>query len=173
MKIEKILISEIKKAKGNLLAIGEINDSIIDSIENNKNILFCDILSNMSSIGTDDSKIKNTIITVEEIKKRYKRKHINYVICNFEDIKECYHIFFKDIFKIYNNKLYLITSKKSNIELDKKFSKLGIKFIKKEDKDTYLYIVDNKKIPFLKSNIMYLENKMELVGNSISDILNR
>ncbi len=173
MKIEKILISEIKKAKGNLLGIGEFNESIIDSIENNKNIFFCDILSNMGSTGTDDSKIKNTIITVEEIKKRYKRKHINYVICNFEDIKECFHIFFKDIFKIYNDKLYLIVNKKSNIELDRKLNKLAIKFIKKEDKDTYLYIVDSKKITFLKSSIMYLENKMEFIGNIISDILNK
>lgn len=107
MKIEKELTKQIKNLKGKLLVIGTFSDKIINSIESNENIIFCDILSNNNTSDITDSKSKNnSYIKVEELKKKYKKKKITDIICDYNDVENCFPIFFKDVFSIFNNNLY-------------------------------------------------------------------
>lgn len=172
MKIEKELTNQIENLKGKLLVIGTFSDKIIDSIEANENIIFCDILSNNNNSDSTDTKSKNnSYIKVEELKKKYKKKKITDIICDYNDVEICFPIFFKDVFSIFNNNLYLYIKKDKSTNLEKNLNKLSINYEKKEDSNYFLYIIKNKKISIIKSNLIYLQNKLEVIIEMLSNIM--
>ena len=68
-KIENELKEIFKTINGNLLLIGNYSDKIINAIEQNKNILVCDQLSNNDNTSKKGNKGKNKKINIKKNKK--------------------------------------------------------------------------------------------------------
>ena len=103
--MENELLKIIKKIKGSLLGIGMTESILLDAIEENDNIDTCYILSNVSLTGKKFNMIKkgrNKKINIKKLKKKFKKKSLDTVICNYDIIKQFYRSFVPN--SIYINK---------------------------------------------------------------------
>ena len=87
--METKLIKEIKSMKGTTLGIGINSEKIKNAINNNSNIKTCYLLEESSSFNKKKFKIfENTkTINIKKIKKVFKKKRIDNLICNYQTIK--------------------------------------------------------------------------------------
>ena len=119
----KKILSEIQ---GNILMIGNYDGKITDIINENNNILFCDILSN-----TDDNRLvknndvkKQKKVNIRKLKKRYKKNKLDYLIVDEEQIKDYKNIFVKDSIYIASKKIYIIPSDQNvTLRMYRRYSK--------------------------------------------------
>jgi len=105
--MKKELIKLINSFKGNVLAIG-IDDNLADAIDKNDLITNCDILNYVSS-KTDYKETKQKkmkTIDIKKIRKIYKKKKIDYIICEYNQIEKYLNSFVKDSVYINSSKLY-------------------------------------------------------------------
>lgn len=105
--MKKELIKLINSFKGNVLAIG-IDDKLSDAIDKNDLITNCDILNYVSS-KTDYEEVKQKkmkTIDIKKIRKIYKKKKIDYIICEYNQIEKYLNSFVKDSVYINSSKLY-------------------------------------------------------------------
>lgn len=113
-KINNELKQIVKKMEGNTLLIGEYSDDINKLIFNNKNILFCEQLSNSKNNNGEGKKTKKQKkLNIRKIRKKYKKNKINNLLVQEEQIKEYKSTFIKDSIYIVKNKIYLIKTKES------------------------------------------------------------
>ena len=96
--LEKIL----KKLNGNLIGIGIKEEKLINLIEKNKNILECNLLDCFEKDSEEKSK--------------FKKIKINYMICNFDRIKDIQNKIIYDSIYICNKEVIIYS--KSNNELE-------------------------------------------------------
>ena len=94
----------IKNLNGYVLTIG-LDDNYIKYIEQNNNIIDCYCLNNASDEGNEKGK-KGKTIYINKIRKKFKKKNIDYIICNYDVIKKYMKTFIKDSVYINKNKLY-------------------------------------------------------------------
>ena len=60
---------------------------------------------------------RDKVISIKKIRKIFKKKRIDYIICNIEDVNKFFRSFIKDSIYINKNKLY-IYGDKDNIDIE-------------------------------------------------------
>ena len=173
--LEKKIISITKKIEGKLICFFIEEKRIIKSININDKIVDCDLFDCWNDKENEEKKgnYKNFYIT--QLRKKYKKKKINYIICNIDKMDKYLKIFIKDSIYINNNIIYLFSYNKNynfnkvikkynryNVKIDKIEVENGI-ILKIETKDAF-----NHKI---SDSIYYIIDSIGDLLNMITDIL--
>lgn len=176
MKMKKInneLKKIIKEIDGKILLLGDYSDDINKAINGNGNIIYCDQLTR-SNNKTDNNKkfIKSKTINIKKIKKKYKKKGINYLFIEEEQIIEFKNTFIKDSVAVGKNKIYLIKSTESEqiVKMYFRYSK-DITIIPCLDGKIICIDVTRSKDNKLKDLWFYIIDSLIDIVNIISNIL--
>lgn len=102
----------IKKLNGNVLGIG-LSEDLTALIEKNSNITECNLLNSYTK-GKFKKSLFNKTIKIKKIRKVFKKKKIDYIICNYDEISNYLNTFVKDSIYINKGKLYFY----GNIDVD-------------------------------------------------------
>lgn len=164
--IKNELKNILENSCGNILGIGLNDKELLDIIDNNKKIIKCDILNNNSiGIGKDNSKgPKSKTINIKNIKRVFKKKKTDLVICDYKHINKYLKTFVKDSVYITKGNIVMY-GKFTNLELEKLISlynRYEIKNIIINEKNNYV-------IKFEINNVK--TNKLKDFGYLIIDCL--
>ena len=94
----------IKNLDGKVLGIG-LNEELVKQIEKNDKIVECNLLNSYSK-GKNKFSLFNKTIKIKKIRKVFKKKKIDYVICNYDEINQYFNTFIKDSIYISKIKIY-------------------------------------------------------------------
>lgn len=166
--MNKKLKEIINKLNNNVLVI-DLDEDLLNLLEKNKNIVEC---VNLSSKGGKKkfSLSKSKTIKIQKIRKYFKKKKIDYIICNYDSIDKYLNTFVKDSVYLNNNKLYLF----GNIDIDlieKRYKRYNTKIEVYSFKNTYIVEIDNtnSKNNFIKDFLYQIvdvtNNILEIVGD--------
>jgi len=131
------LIKIIKQFNGSILGIG-LDDYLIKELDKNTCIKECNLLSNISKTK-GKGKGHNKTISIYKIRKFFKKKSIDFIICNYESIDRYLKTFVKDSIYLNSFKIYYYGSNLDN--LIKKYQRYNTKIeVIKKGKYTILEI---------------------------------
>ncbi|MBP3920246.1 MAG: hypothetical protein J6D28_01645 [Bacilli bacterium] len=169
-------IYEITKClSGNVLGIG-VDAKISKILKENDLVLNCNLL-NSDAPGENEKSKKKYLkkIKIKKIRKVFKKKKIDFIICNVIEIKKNLKTFIKD--SVYINKkilyIYGITDTDLKTELIKKYSRYNTKIEIINDNNDIILKIDNSNAKTNKiKDITYLiiDTLINMI-NIISDIL--
>jgi len=166
--VNKELEKIIKNLKGNLIGIGIKEENLIKLIEKNDNIFECNLLDCIDI--NNEEKGKNKKVKIKKLRKKFKKRRTNYIICNYKRICEFKEKFIYDSIYICNKEIY-IYSEEYIESIERRYNR----FCKTEISKTtegYIYKINiNKKMN--KFNELYyktLDNIISII-DFISNIL--
>ena len=134
-----------KCLSGNVLGIG-VDQKIAEIIQNNDRILNCDLInSKISSVNTG-KKEKQKKISAKKLRKIFKKKKVDYIICNIEEMKKYLKTFIRDSVYINKDILYIYNIKNNELkeELIKKYKRYNTKIEEIKDNENIILKIDNK-----------------------------
>ena len=139
------LIKYIKKMEGTTIGIGIENEKVKDAIQNNDKINTCYLLEETSSFNKKKMTIfeKQKTVNIKKIKKVFKKKRIENLICNYKTIKPFLKTFVRDSVFINKGKLYIYTDKEDE-ELIKKYHRYTQNIKVEKTKNSILIIINNR-----------------------------
>ena len=114
------LVYEIKDLKGFVLGVGYLKEKIMKEIDKN-DLIEVDLLTNddivVSSKKTiksdsNDKKKKGKSVSIKKLKKVFKKRRPDYIICNIDDVKAYLKYFIKDSMYITNQAIYVYSDSK-------------------------------------------------------------
>lgn len=123
--MEKYLIKEIKQMEGSLLGIGLTSEKIKDAINKNDKILICNLLEENQK-GKNSKLVagkKQRKVNIKKIRKTFRKKRTDNVICNLETVKKFLKTFVRDSVYINKGKLYIYGNKEEIENLKKKYER--------------------------------------------------
>lgn len=158
----------LEKLTGNVLAIG-LDDTLKKILEANINIdsyTYLDTIKN-SKGSKKSSKTKAKNIKVKKIKKYFKRKSIDYIICDYNSIKKYNKTIIRDIVYLNRQKAYFY----GNIDMDllKKFKRYKTDI--KVDKKFVEIDNQNSKNNFFKDKAYYIIDTISNLRDLLADLL--
>jgi hypothetical protein len=165
--------SELKKIintfKGSVLGIG-LDEELMDLINKNDAILDCDILSNDINTSQAKKSFKNKSININKIRKIYKKKKVDYIICNYDVILPYIKKFVKNSVYINKNKLYFYNISDTSL-VKTRYSRYDTKI--KEYKNNSIIEIDNtnSKNNFIKDLFYSIKDSISFLIEIIGDIL--
>ena len=174
--MNKRLLEIINNLKGTLLGIGLNDDQLLDAIEKNDDIYTCYLLTNISKTGKKFSMTKrgkNKKINIKKIKKHFKKKSLNTIICNFDIIKQFQRSFVPNSVYLNNGTLY-IYGKKENLEnLKLKYQRYTKDIDIEVVDDQYIMKINNQntKNNFFKDTLFKIKDFGSDITELITDIL--
>lgn len=164
-----------KVVSGNVLGIG-VDGEISEILEQNERITECNLLNSyLSQSKEENKKQKLKKIRVRKIRKVFKKKKVNFIICNITEIKKYLKTFVKD--SIYINKeilyIYNIEDEELKKELIKKYKRYNTNIEEIKDKKTTILKIDNSKAKtnIFKDNFYLIVDTLVKLFNIISDLL--
>lgn len=171
-------IYEITKClSGNVLGIG-VDNIITKHLELNKRVIECNLLDSETPINKTNEKKKQKKlkkIKITKIRKIFKKKKVDFIICNIESIKKYTKTFIKDSIYINKDMLYIYNIKDKDLleELTTRYKRYNTKIEVIEDKDTTIIKIDNKnsKTNIIKDIFYLIVDTLIQILNIISDIL--
>ena len=110
----KSLYDIISNMSGFVLAIGT-DEKLGKKLENNELITKCDVLNGFSKNNKKGKREKIKTINIKKIRKIYKKKKVDYIICNYEQISKYLKTFIKDSVFINKTKLYFYGDVDKNV----------------------------------------------------------
>lgn len=137
----------VKKLEGSLLTIGINEENILDEIEKNDNIHTCYTLTNISLTGKKYNMVRkgrNKKVNIKKIKKVFKKKKLDNVICNYDTIKQFYRSFIPQSIYINKGKLYIYGNKKDLDILKSKYERYTKDIKIKEKGNNFILIINNE-----------------------------
>ncbi len=157
----------IKNLDDNVLGIG-LSEDLIKEIENNDKIINCNLL-NPYIKGKKKFSLFNKTIKIKKIRKIFKKKKIDYIICNYDEINNYFNTFVKDSVYINKKKIYYF----GNVDIDLLKYKYGRYDTNIIIKNKNLVEIDNSKAKnnFLKDNYYRLKDFKDRLIELIGDIL--
>lgn len=157
----------IKNLDDNVLGIG-LSEDLIKEIENNDKIINCNLL-NPYIKGKKKFSLFNKTIKIKKIRKIFKKKKIDYIICNYDEINNYFNTFVKDSVYINKKKIYYF----GNVDIDLVKYKYGRYDTNIIIKNKNLVEIDNSKAKnnFLKDNYYRLKDFKDRLIELIGDIL--
>ena len=167
-----------KEISGNVITIGIDYKTVLDELDKNEKIVN---LYSMQFNGKKRSKKKekgkkrDKIVSIKKIRKIFKKKKIDYVICNIEDINRFLRTFIRDSVYINKEKLYIYGSK-NNIDLElieKRYNRYNVTInITEYDKDVLVEIDNTKAFNNALKDIFYnIVDILYSIYNAIGDLL--
>lgn len=160
---------------GNVLGIG-VNKTIINALNKNNRILNCNLLDSEISSGTISKKKKRQKkIRIKKLRKVFKKKKVDFIICNIETIKTYLKTFIKDSIYINKDMLYIynINDDELKQELIRKYQRYNTEIKEIKDGNTIILQIDNKKSKtnILKDYIYLIVDTVLNIFEIISDML--
>lgn len=141
--MNKELKTIIENLNGNVLGIG-LDEKLINYIEDNNNILECNLLESKIKGKKTCFFARTKTIKIKKIRKVFKKKKVDYIICNYEDIYKYLNTFVKDSIYINKNKLYFYGN--VDVELiNKKYQRYETVIDVKKYSGNYIVTIDNSK----------------------------
>lgn len=176
-KTEQIILKKLKEAKGNILGIGLDKEEYIEALENNEQIKICNLLNSYDGPLTYENKGRQKKIHIKNLRKKFKKKRVDELFCNYQEIIPYQNTFIPDSIYINKTKIYLFGStnskkEKENIEkILKKYNRYKIKIEKNEENKSALYIIDTSKTKTNRIvNLIYYI--IDTISDTIEYILN-
>lgn len=171
-------IYEITKClSGNVLGIG-VDNIITKNLELNDRVLECNLLDSESIISGSKGKNKQKRlkkIKITKLRKKFKKKKVDFILCNVEHIKKYTKTFIKDSIYINKDMLYIYNINDQDLleELEKKYKRYNTTIEIIKDKETTILKIDNKnsKTNIFKDIIYFIIDSFLQIINIISDIL--
>jgi hypothetical protein len=164
-----------KVVSGNVLGIG-VDGEISEILEQNERVTECNLLNSYSFQSKEENKKqKLKKIRVKKIRKVFKKKKVNFIICNITEIKKYLKTFVKD--SIYINKeilyIYNIEDEELKKELIKKYKRYNTNIEEIKNKKTTILKIDNSKAKtnIFKDNFYLIVDTLVKLFNIISDLL--
>lgn len=168
MKISNYLYTSIKKMEGNVLGIGLNHPKLLEALDENDNITECNLLSSYTEPSNKRGKTKK--VRISKIRKKFKKKNVDYFICRYESIPNIMNTLIQDSIYISRNYLYIYASDKEKIEkIKKKYERyqVEIESIKCQDGIILKIECSKAKNNFLKDKIYkiidYISNIIDLI----------
>jgi len=175
--MNKELKNYIDKMSGNVLAVGVYNQELLNRLNKNSDSLYSinrtknNSLIKKSKVILDGSKK----INIKKLYKYFKKKSIDYIICNYDEIEEYSKFFVRDSIYLNNNTLYLYTD---NIDVDidyliKKYRRYDVNIKVNQTKNYTIIIIDNKnsKNKKIREKFYYISDTCHNIGDFITNIL--
>ena len=140
----------IKGLKGTLLGIG-LDEKLLEIIEKNNDINNCFIMEDRSRLSKKFDFFgggKDKKINIKKIRKIFKKKTLDNIICNYETIKPYFRRFVSNSIYINKGKLY-IYGNLTNDDIEKiqtRYSRYKSKITIQKEKDYAIIIIDNADI---------------------------
>lgn len=157
---------ELKNIHGNVLGIG-LTEKMIDILNQNKHIIECYLMDSDSN-NIENSKGCNKTVNIKKIKKIFKKKSFDYIICNFEQIKPYLRSFIKNSIYLNKGKVCFYNIKDFELaELERRYCRYHATSEIKKD----FIIIDTtlSKTNFLKNGCFYIRDLgydiVDYIGN--------
>lgn len=160
---------------GKIITIG-VDDKIITMLKQNKKVEIYDI-NKSSRIALFQKKKRTTSsgkkINIKKLYKYFKKKSIDFIICDYEQITGYYKYIFRDTIYLNSSKIYYYAKKDIDIEYISKYKRYNSKITIKEFKDYNVVIIDNSNSKTSKfKNIRFyfsdtLNNFIDFISNVI------
>lgn len=165
-----------KVVSGDVLGIG-VDETISEILEQNERVLNCNLLNSFSKTENSKQEKKQRLkkIRIKKIRKVFKKKKVDFIICNIDEIKKYLKTFIKD--SIYINKdllyIYNIEDEELKKELIKKYKRYNVKIEELKDNKKTILKIDNKlsKTNIFKDTFYLIIDTLIQLLNIISDIL--
>lgn len=165
-----------KVVSGDVLGIG-VDETISEILEQNERVLNCNLLNSFSNTQNSKQEKKQRLkkIRIKKIRKVFKKKKVDFIICNIDEIKKYLKTFIKD--SIYINKdilyIYNIEDEELKKELIKKYKRYNVKIEELKDNKKTILKIDNKlsKTNIFKDTFYLIIDTLIQLLNIISDIL--
>lgn len=170
------ILKIIKKLKGSLLGIGLNEENLLDAIENNDNIQTCYLLNNISLTGKKfniTKRGKNKKINIKKIKKYFKKKSLDTIICNYNIIKQFYRSFIPNSIYLCHKTIYIYGSKEDLKQLKNKYQRYTKNIELNKYDENYLLKINtqNTKNHFFKDLLYKTKDFGSDAANLITDLL--
>lgn len=158
---------------GKVIGVGIDNKEIIETIDKNNKILACDLLNSIDINGTAKGKNKKKKY-VKKIRKKYKKKKVNYIIVNSNEINRYLKTFVRDSIYINNTEIYYYMDKSYDTEnIIKRYKRYNteIEVIKCDDGNIVRINTSKAKNKFFKDKLYYIVDTLGNIADIIGDIL--
>lgn len=130
--------NELKKLKGTVLGIG-LSEQEQKILEKNKDVVEC-YLMDSNKKGNSKGKGKVKTINIRKIRRKFRDKSFDYIIANFEELKQYLRSFIKNSIYLNRGKLYYYNIKDFELEeLENRY----IRYNSKVEIKKGLVIIDN------------------------------
>ena len=165
-----------KCVSGNVLGIG-VDENISKILEQNDLVLNCNLLNSYVSQKNKKQKDGRRLkkIRVKKIRKVFKKKKVDFIICNVEEIEKYLKTFIKDSVYINKDMLYIYNIKDNELkeELIKKYKRYSNSVEEIKDHNSIILKIDNKKSKtnIFKDYFYLIVDTLVQLFNLISDIL--
>lgn len=174
MKVNSSLKKYIKNMSGKLIGIGIDDLELINEIDKNNKILECDLLNSESKNGFGSGRGKNKKLNIKKIRRKYKKKNVNYIIVNSSEIGKYLKSFVKDSIYINNKEIYYYTKNKYDIDtIVKRYRRYNTKIDILKCEDGTIIKIDTScaKNHLFKDKIYYIIDTLSNIADLIGDIL--
>ena len=165
-----------KCTSGNVLGIG-VDEKITEILEQNSLVTNCNLLNSYTkqTNKTKTKKQKTKQIRIKKLRKVFKKKKVDFIICNIEEIKKYTKTFIKDSVYINKDMLYIYNIKDEELkqELIKKYKRYNTIVEEIKDNETTILKIDNKnsKTNIIKDIFYLIIDTLIQLFNIISDLL--
>lgn len=175
----KNLINRIKNYEGAILGINIEEEKIKDAIYQNEKIYKCDLLEdriskeNLEKIK-EKTKDYEKVVPIRNLGKKYKKKKMDYLICDIDKTEKYMPYILRDIFLVSKKEACFYSKKKEEADLFlEKVKRLETKIEKcKEGKYVFFYL-KKKNIPRYKSYLYFFIDEISLFLDKITDFLEK
>lgn len=174
--MQEKLLSKIKEMKGNLLVIGIADEKIIKAIETNDDITICNFLDSNAGKGIK-SKKRGKRVNIKKIRRIFKRKTVDYIICDINVMSKYFRYFIKDSIYLCKKEVIYIGNT-SDYDLDiliSRYKRYKVLTELKKYKEKFLLIIstDQAKNNKIKDIFYFLGDTAIEIGNYITIFLTR
>lgn len=165
-----------KCTSGNVLGIG-VDEQITEILEQNNLVTNCNLLNSYTKETNQKPTKKQRLkkIRIKKLRKVFKKKKVDFIICNIEEIKKYLKTFIKDSIYINKDMLYIynINDEELKQELIKKYKRYNTIVEEIKDENTTILKIDNKnsKTNIIKDTIYLIIDTLTQLLNIISDLL--
>ena len=156
----------IKQFNGNVLGIG-LDEKILKQLNKNNKIMECNLLNSVTKgRGYGFSKT----IKIKKIRKYFKKKSVNFILCNYEVMSKYLNSFVKNSIYLNDFKIYYY----GDCDVDRlirRYSRYDTKINVFKEKNIYILEIDcsNAKNNFFKEKLYsvvdLVDNAIEVIGD--------
>ena len=173
MKVNSNIKKYIKNMTGTVIGVGIDNKEILETIEKNNKILVCDLLN---SVNIEDNLIQKRKKKkyVKKLRKKYKKKNVNYIIVNSNEINRYLKTFVRDSVYINDTEIYYYMDKNYDIEnITKRYKRYNteIEVIKCDDGNIIRINTSKARNKFFKDKFYFIVDTLSNIADIIGDIL--
>ena len=160
------LLSLIPNWSGSVLAFGLYDETCIKAIDQNKNIHYFTIMTEKNS-GSIKQKGRRKTLHIKKIRKKFKKKQIDVILGNLEEIYPYKKSFIKDSIYIGKNTLYLYGNQEYDWELIKKrYQRYQVTINENKIENNILL-----KIDISQSKNRRIKDKIDWILDTIVDVI--